>query len=60
MAAVVTSARGVLLGRRCDGNQPWPFPGGAQEPGETYADTAVRETREETSLAIVGITQSID
>ncbi len=30
----------------------WEFPGGKQEPGETLAETAVREMREETGLAV--------
>ncbi len=50
--AVVTSRRGVLLGRRRDGNPPWAFPGGKAEPGETPAEAAVRETAEETGLAV--------
>jgi 8-oxo-dGTP diphosphatase len=50
--AVVTSAPGVLLGRRRDGNPPWAFPGGKAEPGETPVDAAVRETAEETGLAV--------
>jgi 8-oxo-dGTP pyrophosphatase MutT (NUDIX family) len=49
--AVVTSSRGVLLGRRRDGNPPWTFPGGKAEPGETPAEAAVRETAEETGVA---------
>jgi 8-oxo-dGTP diphosphatase len=50
--AVVTSSRGVLLGRRRDGNPPWTFPGGKAEPGETPAEAAVRETAEETGVAV--------
>lgn len=51
--AVVTSPRGILLGRRRDGSPPWTFPGGKAEPGETPALAAVRETAEETGLAVV-------
>jgi 8-oxo-dGTP diphosphatase len=50
--AVVTSSRGVLLGRRRDGSPPWAFPGGKAEPGETPAEAAVREAAEETGLAV--------
>ena len=46
----------VLIGQR----QPdgllgglWEFPGGKQEPGETMADTVVRELQEEVGLAVV-------
>lgn len=52
VAAIVTSPQGVLLARRQDGKPEWTFPGGAQEAGERYADTAVRETLEETCLAV--------
>jgi ADP-ribose pyrophosphatase YjhB (NUDIX family) len=49
----------VLLIRRTD-NDLWALPGGAQDIGEYIADTAVRETREETGVdvevsGIVGI-----
>lgn len=50
--AVVTSALGVLIGRRRDGNPPWTFPGGKIEPGESAEDAAVRETLEETGLRV--------
>lgn len=52
VAAIVTSDKGVLLGRRVDGSPPWTFPGGATEDGETPEQTAVRECREETGLAV--------
>ena len=42
-SAVVADDRGrILLARRTD-NQLWTIPGGAMEPGEFIADTAVRE-----------------
>jgi len=41
----------VLLISRSD-NGKWALPGGGQEPGETVADNAVRETLEETGLHI--------
>ena len=54
--AVVRDARGrILLIRR--GTEPgrglWSVPGGRVEPGETTAEAAVRETREETGLSVV-------
>ena len=42
---------GVLVGRRNDGKPPWTFIAGEVEPGETPADAAVREVKEETALA---------
>jgi hypothetical protein len=47
-AAVVTSERGVLAGRRNDGRPPWTFIAGEVAPGESAADAAVREVKEET------------
>jgi len=41
----------VLLIHRTD-NDLWALPGGAQEFGEYIAETAVRETREETGIDI--------
>jgi 8-oxo-dGTP diphosphatase len=52
VAAVVTSAEGVLVGRRNDGRPPWTFIAGEQEPGERPEDTAIREVKEETGLRI--------
>jgi 8-oxo-dGTP diphosphatase len=53
--AVVHDGRGrLLLVRR--GREPgrglWSLPGGRCEPGETAADAAVREVREETGLRV--------
>ena len=53
VAAIVTSPQGVLLARRQDGKPKWTFPSGAQEAGEGYADTAVREALEETGLTVI-------
>jgi 8-oxo-dGTP pyrophosphatase MutT (NUDIX family) len=50
--AIVTSARGVLVGRRNDGKPPWTFPGGKIEPGESAEQAAERETLEETGLQV--------
>lgn len=41
----------VLLIQRTD-NGLWSLPGGGQEIGETVAQTAVRETREETGIEV--------
>jgi len=51
-SAVVVDAKGqVLLARRTDSGR-WTIPGGEMEPGESIADTAVRETKEETGLDV--------
>src|SRR5580704_16700782 len=42
VAAIVTSALGVLVGRRNDGEPPWTFIAGEVEPGESPEDAAVR------------------
>ncbi|WP_300007466.1 NUDIX domain-containing protein [Pseudonocardia sp.] len=51
-AAIVVSELGVLVGRRHDGNPPWTFIAGKIEPGESPADAAVREVKEETGLVV--------
>jgi 8-oxo-dGTP diphosphatase len=53
VAAIVTSDRGVLVGRRNDGKPPWTFIAGEQEPGEPPEVTAIREVKEETTLPIL-------
>lgn len=64
-AVIFDEARGkVLLTRRAD-NGRWCLPGGAMEPGESAAETCVRETLEETGLEVrvtrlVGIYTSPD
>jgi len=52
VAAIVISDQGVLVGRRQDGEPPWTFIAGEIEPGESPADAAVREVREETGLLV--------
>lgn len=52
VAAVVTSDRGVLVGRRNDGRPPWTLIAGEIEPGESPADAAIREVKEETGLQV--------
>jgi 8-oxo-dGTP pyrophosphatase MutT (NUDIX family) len=51
-AAIVTSELGVLAGRRNDQTPPWTFIAGKIEPGESPADAAVREVKEETGLEV--------
>jgi 8-oxo-dGTP pyrophosphatase MutT (NUDIX family) len=53
VAAIVTSQLGVLASRRNDGKPPWGFISGQIEPGESAADAAVREVKEETGLQII-------
>jgi 8-oxo-dGTP pyrophosphatase MutT (NUDIX family) len=48
----VTSDRGVLVGRRNDRTPPWTFIAGEIEPGESPADAATREVKEETGLLV--------
>ena len=50
-SAVVVSSNGVLLVKRQD-IESWVLPGGLVDPGETLAQAAIRETREETGLDI--------
>ena len=51
-SAIVTDDEGkILLHRRSD-NGLWALPGGAMEIGESIAETAVREVKEETGLNV--------
>lgn len=52
VAAIVTSELGVLISRRNDGKPPWGFITGEIEPGESSADAAIREVKEETGLRV--------
>jgi len=62
-SAVVTDEDGrLLLAKRTD-NDLWTIPGGTMKPGETIAETAVREVKEETGIdveviSLVGIYSS--
>jgi ADP-ribose pyrophosphatase YjhB (NUDIX family) len=59
-SAIVTDSQGrILLHKRSD-NGLWALPGGVMEVGETIAETARRETKEETGfdvepVSLVGI-----
>ncbi|MEV7267035.1 NUDIX hydrolase [Micromonospora aurantiaca] len=59
VASIVTSHLGVLLGRRNDGKPPWTFIAGEIEPGESAADAAVREVKEETGLLVTAAEREI-
>lgn len=53
VSAIVTSGRKVLISRRRnEPDLPWAFIGGKIGPGESPADAAVREVKEETGLRI--------
>lgn len=51
-SAVVTNADGAVLLQRRSDNSRWSVPGGAMELGESIAETAIREVREETGLEV--------
>src|SRR5258708_2953856 len=53
VAVIVTSKLGVLAGRRNDQTPPWTFIAGQIEPGESPADPAVREGKEEPGLDVI-------
>lgn len=54
VAAIIRRYGGILMGRRkgSHGAGTWSFPGGHMEVGESVAETAARETAEETGLII--------
>jgi 8-oxo-dGTP pyrophosphatase MutT (NUDIX family) len=52
VAAIITSERGVLITRRQDGDPPWGFVTGKIDPGESPADAAKREAKEEVDLRL--------
>ena len=53
-AAVINTRGEILLIQRAD-NAKWAMPGGALEVGETPAQGAVRETLEETGVAVEAV-----
>lgn len=56
-AAIIVHGGRVLMVRRRvrEGSLSWQFPAGKVEPGETCEEAAVRETREETGLAVAAV-----
>jgi 8-oxo-dGTP diphosphatase len=56
-AAIIVSDGRVLMVRRriSEGELMWQFPAGAIEPGEVATEAAVRETSEETGLAVKAV-----
>lgn len=52
VAAIVITGDGVLIGRRNDGAPSWTFIAGEVEPGESPADAAIREVKEEAGLIV--------
>jgi ADP-ribose pyrophosphatase YjhB (NUDIX family) len=51
-SAIVADQDGRILLHRRDDTQLWSIPGGAMEPGESIAQTVVREVEEETGLQV--------
>lgn len=51
--AIVVCHRGVLIERRRDDRPRYTFVAGEIEPGESVADAAVREAKEETGIDVV-------
>ncbi len=51
-SAVVTEEDGRLLMAKRTDNNLWTIPGGTMKPGETIAETAIREVKEETGIDV--------
>ncbi|MEV6581286.1 NUDIX hydrolase [Streptomyces sp. NPDC051582] len=55
-AVVVYEGRVLLVRRRvAEGQLSWQFPAGKVEPGESFEEAAVRETREEAGVDVVAV-----
>ncbi len=52
---VVDSEGRLLMAKRTD-NELWTIPGGGMKPGETIAEAAVREVKEETGIDVEVVT----
>lgn len=53
--ALIHDGRRFLIAQRCEGDSFgsfWEFPGGKRDPGETFEQCVVRETREELGVTI--------
>lgn len=59
VAGIVTSERGVLIGKRTDGKPPWTFIAGEVEPGESPSDAVTREVKEEAGLRVIAAHREI-
>ncbi|MFC4631113.1 NUDIX hydrolase [Promicromonospora alba] len=56
-AVIVQDGRLLLVQRRVsEGSLSWQLPAGAVEPGEAFAEAAVRETAEEAGLVVAAVT----
>ncbi|MFJ2593453.1 NUDIX hydrolase [Streptomyces erythrochromogenes] len=57
-AVVVHEGRVLLVRRRVvEGQLSWQFPAGKVEPGESFEEAAVRETKEEAGLDVAAVRQ---
>ena len=52
VTAIVTNPTGALLLVHKTDNNRWALPGGGMDPGESIAQAAVRETKEETGIDV--------